>query len=87
MAVVEQIRVEGDTSGFQQQIDALNKKIEELEKNLGGVDKEVEDIGKEAKKTGGIISKAFGGLKKVVTAPFEAAKKAAGGAGSAAKVQ
>jgi uncharacterized protein (UPF0335 family) len=85
MAVVEQIRVEGDTSGFQQQIDALNKKIEELEKNLGGVDKEVEDIGKEAKKTGGIISKAFGGLKKVVTAPFEAAKKAAGGLGTLLK--
>jgi hypothetical protein len=85
MAVVEQIRVEGDTSGFQQQIDALNKKIEELEKNLGGVDKEVEDIGKEAKKTGGIISKAFGGLKKVVTAPFEAAKKAAGGLGTILK--
>jgi hypothetical protein len=85
MAVVEQIRVEGDTSGFQQQIDALNKKIEELEKNLGGVDKEVEDIGKEAKKTGGIISKAFGGLKKVVTAPFELAKKAAGGLGTILK--
>ena len=85
MAVVEQIRVEGDTSGFQQQIDALNKKIEELEKNLGGVDKEVEDIGKEAKKTGNIISRAFGGLKKVVTAPFELAKKAAGGLGTILK--
>jgi hypothetical protein len=85
MAVVEQIRVEGDTSGFQQQIDALNKRIEELEKSLGGVNKEVEDIGKEAKKTGGIISKAFGGLKKVVTAPFELAKKAAGGLGTLLK--
>ena len=85
MAVVEQIRVEGDTSGFQQQIDALNKKIEELEKNLGGVQKETADVGKEAKKTGGIISKAFGGLKKVVTAPFELAKKAAGGLGTILK--
>jgi len=85
MAVVEQIRVEGDTSGFQQQIDALNKKIEELEKNLGGVQKETADVGKEAKKTGGIISKAFGGLKKVVTAPFELAKKAASGLGSLLK--
>jgi uncharacterized protein YsxB (DUF464 family) len=85
MAVVEQIRVEGDTSGFQQQIDALNKKIEELEKNLGGVQKETADVGKEAKKTGNIISRAFGGLKKVVTAPFDLAKKAAGGLGTILK--
>lgn len=85
MAVVEQIRVEGDTSAFQQQIDALNKRIEELEKSLGGVSKETADIGKEAKKTGGIISKAFGGLKKVVTAPFELAKKAASGLGNLLK--
>jgi len=85
MAVVEQIRVEGDTSGFQQQIDALNKKIEELEKNLGGVQKETADVGKEAKKTGNVISKAFGGLKKVVTAPFDLAKKAAGGLGTLLK--
>lgn len=85
MAVVEQIRVEGDTSAFQQQIDALNKRIEELEKSLGGVAKETADIGKEAKKTGGIISKAFGGLKKVVTAPFDLAKKAASGLGSLLK--
>ncbi len=85
MAVVEQIRVEGDTSGFQQQIDALNKKIEELEKNLGGVQKETADVAKEAKKTGNAITKAFGGLKKVVTAPFELAKKAAGGLGTILK--
>lgn len=85
MAVVEQIRVEGDTSGFQQQIDALNKKIEELEKNLGGVQKETADVGKEAKKTGNVITKAFGGLKKVVTAPFDLAKKAAGGLGTLLK--
>ena len=85
MAVVEQIRVEGDTSGFQQQIDALNKKIEELEKNLGGVQKETADVAKEAKKTGNVITKAFGGLKKVVTAPFDLAKKAAGGLGTLLK--
>lgn len=85
MAVVEQIRIEGDTSGFQQQIDALNKKIEELEKNLGGVQKETADVAKEAKKTGGIISKAFNGLKSVVTKPFELAKKAAGGLGTLLK--
>ena len=59
MAVVEQIRIEGDTSGFQQQIDALNKKIEELEKNLGGVQKETADVAKEAKKTGNAITKAY----------------------------
>jgi hypothetical protein len=85
MAVVEQIRIEGDTSGFQQQIDALNKKIEELEKNLGGVQKETADVAKEAKKTGNTITKAFGGLKKVVTAPFDLAKKAAGGLGTLLK--
>lgn len=85
MAVVEQIRIEGDTSGFQQQIDALNKKIEELEKNLAGVADETADIGKEAKKTGGIISKAFNGLKSVVTKPFELAKKAASGLGTLLK--
>jgi hypothetical protein len=85
MAAVEQIRIEGDTSGFQQQIDALNKKIEELEKKLGGTTNATEDLGKEAKKTGGVISKAFGGLKKVVTAPFELAKKAAGGLGTLLK--
>lgn len=85
MAVVEQIRIEGDTSGFQQQIDALNKKIEELEKNLGGVQKETADVAKEAKKTGNVITKAFGGLKKVVTAPFDLAKKAAGGLGTLLK--
>ena len=85
MAVVEEIRIEGDTSGFQKQIDALNKKIEELEKNLGGVQKEAADVGKEAKKTGGIINKAFDGLKKVVTAPFELAKKAANGLGNLLK--
>ena len=85
MAVVEEIRIEGDTSGFQKQIDALNKKIEELEKSLGGVQKEAADVGKEAKKTGGIINKAFDGLKKVVTAPFELAKKAANGLGNLLK--
>ena len=85
MAVVEQIRIEGDTSGFQQQIDALNKKIEELEKNLGGVQKETADVAKEAKKTGNAITKAFGGLKKVVTAQFDLAKKAAGGLGTLLK--
>jgi hypothetical protein len=85
MAVVEEIRIEGDTSGFQKQIDALNKKIEELEKNLGGVQKEAADVGKEAKKTGGIINKAFDGLKKVVTAPFELAKRAASGLGNLLK--
>ena len=85
MAVVENIKIQGDTSGFQQQIDALNKKIEELEKNLGGVQKETADVGKEAKKTGGIISKAFSGLKKVVTAPFDLAKKAASGLGTLLK--
>ena len=85
MAVVEEIRIEGDTSGFQKQIDALNKKIEELEKSLGGVQKEAADVGKEAKKTGGIINKAFDGLKKVVTAPFELAKRAASGLGNLLK--
>ena len=85
MAVVENIKIQGDTSGFQQQIDALNKKIEELEKNLGGVQKETADVGKEAKKTGGIISKAFSGLKKIVTAPFDLAKKAASGLGTLLK--
>jgi cell division septum initiation protein DivIVA len=85
MAVVENIRIEGDTSGFQQQIDALNKKIEELEKNLAGAQKETADIGKEAKKTGGIISKAFNGLKSIVTKPFDLAKKAASGLGTLLK--
>lgn len=85
MAVVENIRIEGDTSGFQQQIDALNKKIEELEKNLGGVQKETADVGKEAKKTGSIISRTFNGLKSVITKPFELAKKAASGLGSILK--
>ena len=85
MAVVEQIRIEGDTSGFQQQIDALNKKIEELEKNLAGVADETDDIGKEAKKTGGIIAKTFNGLKSVVTKPFDLAKKAASGLGTLLK--
>ena len=85
MAVVEEIRIEGDTSGFQKQIDALNKKIEQLEKSLGGVQKEAADVGKEAKKTGGIINKAFDGLKKVVTAPFELAKRAASGLGNLLK--
>lgn len=85
MAVVEEIRIEGDTSGFQQQIDALNKKIEELEASLGGVDKETAAVGKQAKKTGGIINKAFNGLKKVVTAPFDLAKKAASGLGNLLK--
>lgn len=85
MAVVENIKIQGDTSAFQQQIDALNKRIEELEKNLGGVQKETADVGKEAKKTGNIISKAFSGLKKVVTAPFDLAKKAASGLGTLLK--
>ena len=85
MAVVENIKIQGDTSAFQQQIDALNKRIEELEKNLGGVQKETADVGKEAKKTGSIISKAFSGLKKVVTAPFDLAKKAASGLGTLLK--
>ncbi len=85
MAVVENIRIEGDTSAFQQQIDALNKRIEELEKNLGGVQKETADVGKEAKKTGSIISRTFNGLKSVITKPFELAKKAASGLGSLLK--
>lgn len=85
MAVVENIRIEGDTSAFQQQIDALNKRIEELEKNLGGVQKETADVGKEAKKTGSIISRTFNGLKSVITKPFELAKKAASGLGTLLK--
>jgi len=85
MAVVENIRIEGDTSAFQQQIDALNKRIEELEKSLGGVQKETADVGKEAKKTGGIIAKAFNGLKSIVTKPFDLAKKAASGLGTLLK--
>lgn len=85
MAVVEEIRIEGDTSGFQKQIDALNKKVEELEALLGGAGKATDELGKDAKKTGGIINKAFNGLKKVVTAPFELAKKAASGLGNLLK--
>jgi hypothetical protein len=85
MAVVEEIRIEGDTSGFQKQIDALNKKVEELEALLGGAGKATDELGKEAKKTGGIINKAFNGLKKVVTAPFELAKRAASGLGNLLK--
>jgi len=85
MAVVEEIRIEGDTSGFQKQIDALNKKVEELESLLGGAGKATDELGKEAKKTGGIINKAFNGLKKVVTAPFELAKRAASGLGNLLK--
>ena len=85
MAVVEEIRIEGDTSGFQKQIDALNKKVEELEALLGGAGKATDELGKDAKKTGGIINKAFDGLKKVVTAPFELAKKAANGLGNLLK--
>jgi hypothetical protein len=85
MAVVENIKIQGDTSGFQQQIDALNKKIEELEKKLGSTQDATADLGKEAKKTGTAISKTFNGLKKVVTAPFELAKKAASGLGTLLK--
>jgi hypothetical protein len=85
MAVVENIRVEGDTSGFQQQIDALNKKIEELEKNLAGVANETDDIGKEVKKTGSIIARTFNGLKNVITKPFDIAKRAASGLGTLLK--
>jgi hypothetical protein len=85
MAVVEEIRIEGDTSGFQKQIDALNKKVEELEALLGGAGKATDELGKDAKKTGGIINKAFNGLKKVVTAPFELAKRAASGLGNLLK--
>lgn len=44
-----------------------------------------DELGKDAKKTGGIINKAFNGLKKVVTAPFELAKKAASGLGNLLK--
>lgn len=85
MAVVENIRIEGDTSAFQQQIDALNKRIEELEKSLGGVRKETADVGKEAKKTGSIISRTFNGLKSIITKPFDLAKKAASGLGTLLK--
>jgi hypothetical protein len=85
MAVVEQIRIEGDTSGFQKQIDALNKKVEELEALLGGAGRATNELGKDSKKTGAIINKAFNGLKKVVTAPFDLAKKAAGGLGTLLK--
>jgi hypothetical protein len=85
MAVVENIKIQGDTSGFQKQIDALNKKIEELEKKLVGTQDATADLGKEAKKTGTAISKTFNGLKKVVTAPFELAKKAASGLGTLLK--
>jgi len=85
MAVVEQIQIDGDTSGFQKQIDALNKKVEELEELLGVAGKATNELGKDSKKTGAIINKAFNGLKKVVTAPFDLAKKAAGGLGTLLK--
>jgi hypothetical protein len=85
MAVVEQIQIDGDTSGFQKQIDALNKKVEELEALLGGAGRATNELGKDSKKTGAIINKAFNGLKKVVTAPFDLAKKAANGLGNLLK--
>ena len=85
MAVIENIKIEGDSSGVTAAIDQLNKRVEELEKSLANSGDEVENLGKQGKKTSSVFAKAFKGLGKVITAPFTAAKKAASGLGSLLK--
>jgi hypothetical protein len=85
MAVIENIKIEGDASKLIDAIDQLNKRVDELEEKFGGAEDGVNDLGKSGKKNASIIDKAFGGLKKVITAPFDVAKKAASGLGSLLK--
>lgn len=85
MAQVETIEINGDTSGFQKQIEALNARIEELEKTLGAAGNEAQALGKQGSKLAAGFKKAFNGLKSTISAPFKLAKGAVNGLGSALK--
>lgn len=85
MAVVENIEINGDASGFEEAIEQLNKRISELENNLGNAQDEIKRLGKEGVKTTSKLSSAFKKMGAVLTAPFKVAGKAAKAFGSIAK--
>jgi hypothetical protein len=58
MAVIENIKIEGDASQLIDAIDQLNKRVGELEGQLKDVNTGVKDLGK----TGNSVSKAVGGI-------------------------
>jgi hypothetical protein len=58
MAVIENIKIEGDASKLIDAIDQLNKRVGELEGQLKDVNTGVKDLGK----TGNSVSKAVGGI-------------------------
>ena len=85
MAQIETIEINGDTSGFQKQIEALIERIEELEKTLNAAGNEAGDVAKKGSKLAAGFKKAFNGLKNTISAPFKLAKGAVNGLGNALK--
>ena len=85
MAVVETIEIQGDGSGFEEQIKKLNKRIDELESKLGGANSEAKKLGSEGEKAAKKTSTAWKKAGAILTSPFKAASKAAKGFGNILK--
>lgn len=58
MAVIENIKIEGDASQLIDAIETLNKRVEELEVQLNDANKKFEDLGNQGKS----VSKKLGGI-------------------------
>lgn len=58
MAIVENIKIEGDASQLIDAIETLNKRVEELEVQLNDANKKFEDLGNQGKS----VSKKLGGI-------------------------
>lgn len=77
MAVVETIEIQGDSSGFEEQIKKLNKRIDELEKTLKGAGSEAKKVGQAGEQSAKKTTTAWQKAGAVLTAPFKVAGKAA----------
>jgi hypothetical protein len=77
MAVVETIEIQGDSSGFEEQIKKLNKRVEELEETLKGAGVEAKKVGAEGEKAAKKTASAWQRAGNVLSAPFKVAGKAA----------
>lgn len=85
MAVVETIEIQGDSSGFEEQIKKLNKRIDELEKNLDSAGDEAKKLGQEGEKAAKKTTTAWQKAGNVLSAPFKVAGKAAKAFGNVLK--
>lgn len=77
MAVVETIEIQGDSSGFQEQVNKLNKRIDELEKSLKAAGSEAKKVGQVGEQAAKKTSTAWKKAGAVLSSPFKVAGKAA----------